>query len=110
MTTHESWQILACCSRQGAQHRRRGTPGQDSVAQWAGASGDGERVRVLALADGQGLPLGHQSIRRQRQRQRWWQGFPSRLQPDLRRIVLVSIPLLAALLLALAGLLLALGS
>ena len=49
-----AWQILACCSRQGAEHRRRGTPGQDSVARWAGHSRDGERVWVLALADGHG--------------------------------------------------------
>ena len=49
-----SWQLLACSSRVGAEHRRRGVPGQDNVARWAGTSGDGAAVRVLALADGHG--------------------------------------------------------
>ncbi len=52
--TGSSWQILACSSRVGAEHRRRGLPGQDSVAQWVGTSGDGAAVLVLALADGHG--------------------------------------------------------
>ena len=49
-----AWRILACCSGVGAEHRRRGAPGQDSVAQWTGRSRDGEPVWVLALADGHG--------------------------------------------------------
>ena len=49
-----AWRILACRSRQGAEHRRRGVPGQDSVAQGTGRSCDGEPVWVLALADGHG--------------------------------------------------------
>lgn len=54
MTGQMGWRILACCSRVGAEHLRRGIPGQDSVLQWAGCSRDGEPVQVLALADGHG--------------------------------------------------------
>jgi hypothetical protein len=49
-----AWRILACSSCVGAEHRRRGVPGQDCVAQRVGRSRDGEPVWMLALADGHG--------------------------------------------------------